>query len=105
VPVTKFAPAINTAAPKSPPPPTLGMILHDLLTDLVANAKHSAVLLDRHHRSFDGEPECQGVIRRIEGILYSAAIALENVRDSMSEDTRKKLDTPRSLEIKHRAIG
>lgn len=93
---TKSAPA------QSAPTPTLGLVLDTVLRDMVADAKNAAILLSKHHRAFDGEVSCQSVIRRVESILYDASVALENVAASMSAETKQKLDTPRSLEIKHR---
>jgi hypothetical protein len=99
---TKFATTINTNTTKSAPP-TLGSALATIMTEMVTDAKRAAVLLAQHHRAFDGEPECQAVLSRIGSILHDAGVQIENVRDSMSPGVKTLLDTPRSLDIKHRA--
>lgn len=97
---TKFSPAIDTNTTKSAPvqsapAPTLGLVLNDVLNDMTANARHAAILLSEHRGRFDREPECNAAILRISSILHDMSVQLVNVRDSMSAETKAKLDAPR----------
>jgi hypothetical protein len=96
VPATKFASTVSTtaSAPK-PPTPTLGLVLDDVLTNMASNARHAAVLLNEHRRKFSRDPACDAVLSRLSSVLHEMAVSIRHVGDSMSDETRAKLDQPR----------
>jgi hypothetical protein len=91
---TKFAAAVTTTATK-PPAPTLALVLDDIFTNMASNARHAAVLLNEHRRKFNRDAECDSVLSRTSSILHDMGVQIQQVGASMSEETRKKLDTPR----------
>jgi hypothetical protein len=92
------------AAKAAAPVVALKSTIDRLVNEFASEARRAAVLLSQHHRAFDGEVECQAVIKRVESILVDAGLALENVAASLSPEVKAALDTPRSLEITHRAF-
>jgi hypothetical protein len=73
----------TTTAVTAAPVTSLKAKIENLVTEFAADARRMAVLLSQHHRDFEGEVECQAVIKRVESILVDAGLALENVGASL----------------------